>query len=155
MRTLPAVAFTILVALGSPLEAIERGAKIVKDDYVRAMNANDADAIADLYATDARLWVAGGDEIVGRDAIRTDSKDLLHAFRVVDYRIREASYETSGDLSVGWGRWSLTMSPRNGEPQLTVEGRFTSVARRIKGRWVFVADHSSALLPPSAADRER
>jgi hypothetical protein len=43
------------------------------------------------------------------------------------------------------------MAPQAGGDPVVMEGRYIEVAKRIGGKWLFVADHASVPLPPPPA----
>jgi len=161
MRRTLAVAVT-LTALVQPLfaqtgaksrAAKPHGAQQVDESVARAFKANDADALAAAYAPDAVLYPPGAMEQRGRAAIRQGFAEFLAHFRITDFTTSDAHYETAGDLSIGWGRFSISAVPRSvgdalgtgggGGAPVRWEGRYTSVARRVKGKWLLVSDHAS------------
>ena len=153
MRRTLAVAVT-LTALAQPLlaqtgaksgAAKPHGAQVMDDALARAFKANDVDAMAAAFAPDAVLYPPGAMEHKGRAAIRQGFADFLARFRITDFTTSDVHYETAGDLSTGWGRYTISAVPREGvggEP-VRWEGRYTSVARRVSGKWMLVSDHAS------------
>jgi uncharacterized protein (TIGR02246 family) len=157
VRTTVAVA-ALLAAMAPPLHAeqpgkagaAKPGAQQADEAVARAFKANDANALAAAYAEDAVLYPPGAMEQRGRAAIRQGFADFLAQFRVTDFITNDTHYETSGNVSVGWGRFAILAEPRSGNGQpMRWEGRYTSVARRISGKWLLVQDHAS--LPMTAA----
>ncbi len=161
MRRTLAVAVT-LTALAQPLlaqtgaksgAAKPHGAQQADEALARAFKANDVDALAASYAPDAVLYPPGAMEQKGRAAIRQGFADFLAHFRITDFTTFDAHYETAGDLSIGWGRFSISAVPRSGGDASGMgggggaavrwEGRYTSVARRVGGKWLLVSDHAS------------
>jgi uncharacterized protein (TIGR02246 family) len=154
-RTL-AVAVT-LTALAQPLLAQTKaaqthGAQVADEALAKAFKANDVDALVALYAPDAVLYPPGAMAQRGRDAIRKGFTDFLAQFRITDFVSSETRYETSGDLSTGWGLFTISAEPRSGGSPVRWEGRFSSVARRVSGKWLLVSDHASLPMgaPPVA-----
>ncbi|HET8645361.1 MAG TPA: SgcJ/EcaC family oxidoreductase [Vicinamibacteria bacterium] len=150
-RTL-AVAAT-LCALALPLHAQtgparKHGAQQVDEAVARAFEANDPDALVATYAPEGVLYPPGAMEQKGRAAIRQGFADFLAQFTITDFSTADTHYETAGDLSVGWGRFVISATPKGGGAGVRWEGRFTSVARRIGGKWLLVSDHASMPLPP-------
>lgn len=41
----------------------------------------------------------------------------------------------------------MTMTPKAGGDSMTAEGRFTAVAKKVGGRWLYVADHEEKPAP--------
>ena len=92
----------------------------------------------------------------GTEAIRAVFEGIMSANTVQDVVLSETVYKTTGDMSVGWGRFKLTLVPKaGGEPVVTL-GRYIDVAERRNGGWVYVSDHASAEPPPPAtADSQK
>jgi len=136
------------------LRAQEGGAKSVDAAWLKAIKANDVGALMACYAPDAVMWLPDAPEARGSKAIRDAYTGLLAANTVVDATIANAIYQTSGDLSAGWGRFTLTLKPKKGGDPVTMKGRFTAVAMKTAGKWGYVADLASAdpaPAPPPAA----
>jgi uncharacterized protein (TIGR02246 family) len=149
-----------LTALAQPLLAQTRttqpkaGAQVADEALARAFKANDVEALVAVYAPDAVLFPPGAMAQRGRDAIRRGLTDFLSQFRITDFIVTDSHYETSGDLSSGWGLFTITAVSKTSSAASPVrwEGRFTSVARRINGKWLLVSDHASLPMgaPPLA-----
>jgi len=61
-------------------------------------------------------------------------------------------FETSsGSLAASSGTFSMTVEPKTGGAAQTMEGRYTSVAVRKSGKWMYVVDHASLPIPPPPA----
>jgi uncharacterized protein (TIGR02246 family) len=138
----------LAAVLTTPLFAAESGSQALDNAFVKAVKAGDIEAVVGLYASDATLYPPGEMAAKGREAIRAVWGGFLSANTVTEARLYETAYRTSGDLSTGWGRFSMTVQPKAGGAPFTLEGRFTDVAVRKDGKWLYVADHASAPLPP-------
>jgi ketosteroid isomerase-like protein len=57
---------------------------------------------------------------------------------------------TSGNLAASSGTFSMTVTPKGGGAAQTMEGRYSSVAVRKGGKWMYVSDHASLPLPAPA-----
>ncbi len=130
--------------------AAEEGAKSVDAAWLRAVRANDVEALVACYAPDAVLWMPDAPEARGSKAIRETYAGLLGANRVVDATLSNAVYQTSGDLSTAWGNFALTLEPRKGGDRVVLKGRFVSVSKKTGGKWAYVADLASGEPPPPA-----
>ncbi len=62
---------------------------------------------------------------------------------VKDVKFLEGDHTTIGDVSVGWGRFSMTVLPKGATEPVTENGRYTEVAALRAGRWVYTVDHAS------------
>ena len=107
------------------------------------MLANDVDAVVRCYASDATLWIGGTPRLDGTDAIRATYTAWLGANTIKDVAFTSRKSQTSGDLSVGWGEYTITLVPKAGGEAETHSGRFSDVAARRNGKWVYIVDHAS------------
>lgn len=126
------------------------GLKSLDASWEKAMKANDLDAIVALYAPDGVLWMPSSPEARGAAAIRASFQGMLSAYTVQDAVLSDAQYRTAGNVSVGWGHYTLTLAPKAGGAAVTARGRFTGVAERRAGKWLYVSDHASDEPAPSA-----
>jgi ketosteroid isomerase-like protein len=138
-----------LLALATPLAAADHGAQLVDQAWVKAMKANDLEATMALYAPEAVAYFPDGD-FKGKEAIRKSWTDFLAMFTVKD-ATSTGTYETTGDTSLGWGYWTLTVVPKAGGDPIPMKGRATVVVKKIGGKWQYVVDHASVPLPAPPA----
>jgi ketosteroid isomerase-like protein len=68
-----------------------------------------------------------------------------------DASLTEMDNETVGEKSVSWGRSVITAAPKTGGAPVTTSGRYTVIAKRIDGKWVYMVDHASNDPAPVAA----
>ena len=141
----------VLCLLVPPVFAAEAetGAKSVDAAWVKAIKANDLEGVLACYAPDAVVWMPDAPEASGAKAIRAAYEGFLGANTVQDVTMTDTHYQTSGNLSAGWGRFSMTLVPKAGGAPMTMTGRFTEAVERRGGSWVYVADHASAEPPPA------
>ena len=130
------------MTLGPLAAAAQEGIKEVDEAWKKAMKANDLEAIVACYAPDAVLWLPDAPEARGAKAIREVYAGLLAGFSVVDVSVSYVGDQTAGELSTGWGNFTLTLQPKDGSPVIS-KGRFTAVSKKIGGKWLYVADHAS------------
>ena len=138
-----ALAF-LIVAFALPCRAAETGAQALDSQWVKAMKANDLESVLKTYAPDAVLWLPQTKEARGDKAIRATFEGMLSANTVKEVILSETGYRTMGKVSVGWGRFSLTLAPKSGGSPVVMTGRYTDIAEQRGGRWVYVVDHASA-----------
>jgi uncharacterized protein (TIGR02246 family) len=150
MITLARLSLTLILAVlwttasSSVLAESAVGARAVDEAWRKAILANDLDAVVANYAKDAVMWLPDAPEARGRDAIRKSYAELLTANIVTGATLENAHYRTSGNLSVGWGDFKLTLSPKAGGSPATLTGRFSVIARKEGRKWLYVVDHASA-----------
>ena len=134
----------VVTAWALPCHAAVTGLRAVDAAWVKAMKANDVDAVMRCYAQDAVAWLPDEPMAQGKAAIRDGYERFLSANTVKDVTVLDASYRTAGTMAVAWGRFSLTLEPKSGGDTITMTGRFTAVGERRAGRWVYTVDHASA-----------
>jgi len=142
--------FGAALFLSAAVTTAEDGAKTVDDAWVKAMNANDLEAVVALYADDATMYPPDQTEAKGKDAIRAFYVGMLGPNTAREAKVLERHYKTSGNVSTGWGRVALTLVPKAGGNPQTLEVRFTDVAVKRSGKWLYLVDHASVPLPPPA-----
>ena len=146
-RTLGLVGM-LLFAAASAIAA-EEGPAGVDQAWKAGMLAGDANAIASLYAPDAVMYPPDAMELKGREAIRKSYQDFLAGMKVVSVDLTDTHYETHGDTGIARGHFMLKLAPKSGGEPVTMEGRFSSVAKKMGGKWQYVVDHASVPLPPA------
>ncbi len=120
----------------------------VGEAFIEAFKAEDGAAIGELYADDAVSYALDTMVVRGRDAIQKSWEAFFEQFDVVDLTFSDDHYETCGDLSSAWGTFRVVAVPAGGGDEITMEGRFTDVSKKIDGQWRYIMDHAS-LAPPA------
>ena len=133
----------LIVTFSLPCRAAETGAQFLDSSWIKAMKANDLEAVLKTYAPDAVVWLPQVKEARGEKEIRSAFEGLLSANTVKEVVLSETGYRTMGKVSVGWGRFSLTLAPKSGGSPVVMIGRFTDIAEQRGGRWVYIVDHAS------------
>jgi uncharacterized protein (TIGR02246 family) len=137
-----------IALLAAPVFA--QGVKTLDEAWVKAAKAGDADALVKLYAPDAVTYMPDEMRAKGTAEIRESFKKFLGANTVRDMTLTYDYTTSSGKLAVSSGHFSMTVEPKAGGAAQTMEGRFTSVATRKGGKWMYVVDHASMPIPPPA-----
>jgi len=154
-RNLLLAATTVFLAFSTGFAApAEDGLRIVDQAWLKAALANDLEGIVALYAPDARMYPPDSMEAKGKEAIRASWKAFLDPMTIKKVTLSDEMYTTSGDLSAGAGRWTIVAAPKAGGPEVTMEGRATSVARKIDGKWLYILDHASVPIPPPGKEED-
>ena len=136
-------------SLAAPTKA-PSGAQAVDEAWRKAITANDLNAIMLCYSRGAVMWLPGAPEAKGKEAIRQSYAELLAANTVTGATFANTHYQTSGNLSVGWGDFTLNLSPKVGGSPVSLSGRFSVIARKEGGKWTYMVDHASAPPAPPA-----
>lgn len=144
---LPLALLSSTMALVTPTTALA-DARAVDEGWRKAIITNDLNAIVALYGEDAVMWLPDAPEAKGREAIRKSYAGLLAANTVTDASFTNTHYQTSGNLSVGWGEFTLVLAPKAGGAPVSMAGYFSVIAKKEGDKWVYVVDHASALPAP-------
>jgi len=142
------LAAALLVAIAGFAVAADEGPAGLDQAWKKAMLAQDVNAIANLYAADAIMFSPDQMMLKGREAIRKDYEELLKTGRVLSADLTDTHYETHGDVGLAYGHFMIKMAPKAGGDPITMEGRFSSVAKKVGGKWQYAVDHASVPLPP-------
>jgi len=134
----------VIGAISLPSFAAQTSVQSLDAAWASAMQANDIEAVMKIYAHDAVAWFPNEKEARGDAAIRAAYQDLLSANTVLAASESDASYRRMGNVSAGWGKFSLTLQPKAGGNPIVMSGRFSEVAERRNGHWVYIVDHASA-----------
>lgn len=151
MKTILRVVGPVALGLAAMASAAgPNGAASLDADWIKAMKANDLNAVLACYAADAVVWGPDESEASGAKAIHDSYADFLSKYSVKDAATSDTHYSTVGDKSVGWGHFSLTVVPKSGGDPATMKGRFSEIAEKKGGRWVYTVDHASLEPAPAA-----
>lgn len=148
--------FVLVVVFGFAftLCAAQQGASPVGEAWVKAFSANDLEGVMALYAPDAHVFPPDEVEAVGTEAIRANYSGMMNNFTVKEAKMLDAHYEIVGNLCYSWGRFSVTLVPKAGGEPVTMEGRFSDVSRKTKGKWLYIVDHASVNPTPPQAQTQ-
>ena len=127
-----------------------QGTKALDDAWMKAAKAGDVEALTKLYAPDAVTYMPDEMKAKGAADVRESFKKFLGANTVSDMTLTYDYTTSSGNLAVSSGTFSMTVVPKAGGAAQTMEGRFTSVAARKGGKWMYVVDHASVPMAPPA-----
>lgn len=145
----------VLLLLGCQAGVVwaeENGTELIDRAWARAMLEGNLDGIMNCYADDATAWFPGSADLYGSKAIRDSYAHLLADNKVKGVDFTDMHYVGGvGKRSAGWGLFSITLLPKAGGDPVVLKGRFTEVAEKRDGRWVYIVDHASAEPPPPAA----
>ena len=142
-------ALALVSLCGSSLAFAANGIDGLDQAWRQAISANDLNGIVACYARDAMLWAPNAPLAKGVEAIRKSYSDLLAANTVTNAALTNTHYQMCGDLSIGWGEFTLSLSPKSGGNPTVLSGRFTAVAKKEDGKWRYIVDHASANPAPS------
>ena len=127
-----------------------QGIKDLDAAWVKAAKAGDIEALVKLYAPTAVTYMPDEMRAKGTEEIRASFQKFLGASNVKEMTLTQDFETTSGNLAASSGTFSMTVEPKGGGAAQTMEGRYSSVAVRKGGKWMYVSDHASMPIPAAA-----
>jgi uncharacterized protein (TIGR02246 family) len=128
-----------------------QGIKDLDDAWVKAAKAGDVEALVKLYAPTAVTYMPDEMRAKGTAEIRASFQKFLGGSNVKEMTLTQDFETTSGSLAASSGTFSMTVEPKTGGAAQTMEGRYSSIAVRKSGKWMYVSDHASMPAPPPPA----
>lgn len=114
-------------------------------DFVTAALANDANALANLYAEDAVLMFPNEPAVMGLDAIR----NRLGADTYRAMTLTVTAIEGRSDLAYSRGTYTITFQPGSEGDFIDDTGKWLVVQRKqADGSWLNIADIYNSDQPP-------
>lgn len=135
-------AYPLSLAHAEGMPAIQAGPSEPVRNWVRAVEAGDADAIGRMNGPDTTAYVPDAMAVRGTKDITAGYQQMFAKF-TAKVSIRDAYFIETGDIVHSWGLYSLTLTPKEGGSPARLEGRFSDIAARIDGNWRYVLDHAS------------
>src|SRR5215470_9173389 len=114
------------------------------DRWTKAFTKQDVDAIMALYADDVVAYdVVPPLQYVGKDAYRKDYESFLSQYEGnLHVEVRDLHVGTTGDFGYATGLELIGGTLKNGQKS-DVWLRFTSLFRKVNGKWLDFHDHVS------------
>jgi uncharacterized protein (TIGR02246 family) len=120
-----------------PFMDVESQIRGLSQDYVTSFNTGNYDQVAGLFAGDGVFMAPRHDAANGQKAVER----LLREFGETGYsdlRIETTRVDSSGDMAMEVGRYSVTIRLANGT-LMSERGKYVKVWRRL-GAWLILAD---------------
>ncbi len=109
--------------------------KALSDDYLAALNAGDAAALADIFAEDAILMPVSAPALVGKEAIQSGMQTFVDQFTSKLTGSTE-EVEVAGDWAFSRNSYTGTVTPKaGGEPTEIKLKLLTIYKRQPDGSW--------------------
>jgi ketosteroid isomerase-like protein len=118
--------------------AVTGGIEQLNEAFVKALQAGDIDGIMKLYAADAVLYPPGEKAARGLEEIRFKWNSVLVANKITQPSFKDARYVTAANVSAGWGDVFMRLEPKSGKEPVMIRGRFSAIAQKRNGVWVYV-----------------
>jgi uncharacterized protein (TIGR02246 family) len=109
--------------------------------WADAFNRGDTEALLALYAPDAILVVQPGQQVSGKEGVRTVLEGFLSL--KVPLTLETLSVVTNDDIALTRGRWALRGTGADGQP-LDMGGDTAEIwKRQPDGTWLTIIDDNS------------
>ena len=138
----PSVTSPSQSATYTSVDSVIRGLTL---DYCTAFNTGTYDQVAALYSTNGLYMAPHREAAQGPKAIELRLRSLGDA-GYSDLRFETQRIETSGDMAVETGRYTLAIQLENGA-SIADRGKYVHVWRRL-GAWLLQANAWNSDLPP-------
>ena len=128
----------------SPSRAAAAGIRSWLDQWTKVFTEKNVDAIMALYADDVVAYdVVPPLQYVGKDAYRKDYESFLSQYEGnLHVEVRDLHVGTTGDFGYAAGLELIGGTLKNGQKS-DVWLRFTSLFRKVNGKWLDFHDHVS------------
>ena len=138
---------TVCLACYSSLSFANESPQALQDTFMAALKANDAERMADCYASNAVNFPVDSMVGIGPESALQSWSGFFAAYKVVDASLSSKHLEVHGDTAIAWGLFTIMAEPADGGVAIAMKGRYMDVARNIDGTWLYVADHASVPTP--------
>lgn len=137
-------------ARASPAASADEAAiRAQTTDWEKAYNAGDAKAVAALYTEDALLLPPGAPGVHGRAAIQAFFiKDIAESKAAGAVFVVNRNTDVGVSGSTGWESGTYTVTVKGA---VVDSGKFLSVSRKEKGKWLYLRDTWNSDAAPAAA----
>jgi uncharacterized protein (TIGR02246 family) len=127
------------IAFAQPGAAVQGASsaaiKQVADEYVKAVQAGDAKAVAALYTETATEMPPNEPAVKGRAAIEAYYQKLLTSGpKMSGFTLEHTETQESGDTGYDVGTFSETLTLANGQT-VNNTGKYVVIAKRTSGAW--------------------
>ena len=130
--------------------AIKSAISDLNHKFMAAVAARDTDAVANVYADDARLLPANGPRADGHDAIRAAWAQVLRT-PGLDLRVTssDVTVTEAGDLAIDVGAYQMNMTDAKGKPVQDV-GKYVTILKKVGEEWKISVDTFNSDMPIAA-----
>jgi len=120
----------------------------LRDEFIAAFNANDAEKMGQAYAESAVVMDLGQPTIEGRAAIIEHNK-MFFDQNMAKIGINSRAMSVSGDLGFDEGTFTMEITPKAaGQKPMMTEGRYLVVLQRGADGWKVLEDMGNTAAPP-------
>lgn len=119
------------------------------DQYCIAANAGDIEGFMSLWADDAIRMEPDRTSIVGKENIQAFFAPQFELFDINVTIYGDTEVQVFGDLSFSRGTYTLSITPKQGGPTTTLDGKWLDIEKRqADGSWKIYVDMVNFNKPP-------
>ena len=135
-------------------QEIDPDVKAAVLEVAAAINAGDADRLAESYSEQALRLPPDRAPLSGKDAIRENLAQLFADFDV-GLEFESMGAQVRSDLAVVWVYpFNLAVQPKDGSAGIVDHGKWVVVLNKQDGAWKVISDIWNSDLPPSQEGSE-
>lgn len=113
----------------------EAAVRQVSDNFVKAMNAGDAKAVAIMYGEDGIEMPPNQPMVKGRTAIEAYYQKMFTGpMKMTSFTLDHIDTRTSGDLAYDLGTYRVSLAPSDGAA-INETGKYVVIAKQTAGDW--------------------
>jgi uncharacterized protein (TIGR02246 family) len=129
-------------------KAAEAEVRAGDSTFFAAVQAKNAEALADTYSNDAVSMPANSPPLKGHDAIKKFNEDFLKLPQVaMTGATDDVTFSDDGTLAYATGHYSASWADAKGK-KVTEDGKYLNVLKKVDGKWKVVADAFSGNAAP-------
>ncbi len=131
------------------IQAEKDAIQSMEDQWIVALQTNDAEKILSFYASDASIMNSNKPIITGLDAIRNSIEamfaDTTLIFNTYSGTVDIIEVSATGDLAYARGKQEVTVKTKDG--QVIDKGKWVDVLKKIDGQWKVIVTIGNSDLP--------
>ena len=154
IKIIVAVLVILLFAIGCQCQKQDTETDIAAinelyDQYCIMANAGDIDGFMSLWTDDAIRMEPDRTSIVGKENIQAFFAPQFELFNINVAIYGDTEVQVFGDLSFSRGTYTLSITPKQGGPTTTLDGKWLDVEKRqADGSWKIYIDMVNFNKPP-------
>lgn len=146
----------LLIALSAFAAApalAQESPKALQDAFVKAVIAEDANALAALYTEDADSYDPSGSVQKGRGEIAATWQAFFDAYDGFSASLtQKGEHQLSKTSHAAWGLWTMAATAPGTDDETVWNGRFLDVSVKTPEGWRYIVDHASMLASPEGVE---
>jgi uncharacterized protein (TIGR02246 family) len=120
----------------------------LRDEFVAAWKAGDADRVANGYTNDAVLLPQNSAGVTGKSAILALNKSFFDQFAPNNFELSSEEVQIMGDWAFDRGTYKFMITPKTGGEPITDQGKYiVLLQRQADGFWKVARDIDNSSNP--------